>query len=62
VDFFSAPALPDPILKASSLIFTAPEKITKDAFNLGSATAGAERKSTKMPSIPCLLIEQPMIS
>jgi hypothetical protein len=37
-------------------------KINEDAFNLGSGRAGAEKKSTKMPSIPCLQIEGPMIS
>jgi hypothetical protein len=40
----------------------APEKINEDAFNLGSGTAGAEKKPTKMPSIHCLQIEQAMIS
>jgi hypothetical protein len=54
--------VPDPRLKASSFIFSGAMKINEDAFNLGSGRAGAEKKSTKMPSIPCLQIEGPMIS
>jgi hypothetical protein len=52
----------DPRLNASLVIFSGAVKINEDAFNIGSGRAGAEKKSTKMPSLPCLQIEQPKIS